>query len=93
MDIVGLSLITTFFAMMAIAAFTMPATHPPYERRKVSCPLDHKPARLHLDWNRARRAVEVAECDHMLSVPDCQQGCLTQVRQSFGTALPTIVMP
>ena len=93
MDLVGVTVIATFAAMMLVGAFAVLSQNPPLERVRVICPQDRTQAHVILAWDRAAKAVKVAGCDHWTGChADCHDACLEAATKAFPRMPATTVM-
>lgn len=82
MDIVGIGVVGTFFAMLAVSVFGMQSQKPPSIQARTHCPASDQPAQVSLMWNAADRSLAVEACDSQEFNHGCRQACLTALSKS-----------
>jgi hypothetical protein len=94
MDLVGITIIFTFVAMIAAGAMALSAQQPPAHRRVVTCPEDEAPAIVALSWNTPQRRTVVVECDNRhWKDGRCNRECEALLQGMFPAPIPTTVVP
>ncbi len=82
MDIVGIGVVGTFFAMLAVSVFGMQSQKPPSTAATTHCPATDQPVHVSLMWNGAERSLAVESCDGQEFKHGCKQTCLASLNKT-----------